>query len=97
MRLKEFEQLHIKQQKSTLTQADFCRKHGVALATFGYWKKKYLTSNTKVMARPFVDITPVQSLMSESFEYRFTNGASLKIPQQFDQNSLYKILQVLER
>ncbi len=37
----EFWQQHIEEcKRSTLSQTQYCRTHGLALSTFGYWKRR---------------------------------------------------------
>ena len=97
MKLDDFNQLQEQQIKSGLTQAEFCRKNNLKASMFSYWKRKFHKPkrlDLKASPTRFIEI-PAQ-LDDSFFELRFNNGKSLKIPQNFDSNSLSSVLAIVE-
>lgn len=100
---RQFYQKHLANWKDTgLSQAEYCRRNGLIRHRFGYWKKKLFTEEGQVkfavlpvslseQSPPFIrdNISSPLRLMVDS---RF----SLEIPDQFSQDTLTKVLQILQ-
>jgi hypothetical protein len=61
-------------------QSHFCKRHEVTLATFGYWRTKYLKD--KNITRPalgsFIGLHPQ---LPEGLEIVYPNGVRIRMPQ----------------
>jgi len=44
------------QEQSVQSQIEFCKKQDLSIATFGYWRKKYLEEKDKSIATSFVPL-----------------------------------------
>ena len=100
---RQFYQKHLTNWKGTgLSQAEYCRRNGLVRHRFGYWKRKLfkeegqikfaeLPVNLSEQSVPFIrdNVFPTLRLMVDA---RF----SLEIPDQFSQDTLTKVLQVLK-
>lgn len=100
---RQFYQKHLANWKDTgLSQAEYCRRNGLIRHRFGYWKKKLFKEEGQVkfavlpvslseQSTPFIrdNISSPLRLMVDS---RF----SLEIPDQFSQDTLTKVLQILQ-
>jgi hypothetical protein len=100
---RQFYQKHLTNWKGTgLSQAEYCRRNGLIRHRFAYWKKKLFKEDGQVEfavlpvsfsehSVPFIQdrVSPPLRLMVDS---RF----SLEIPDQFSQDTLTKVLQVLQ-
>lgn len=93
---------------SGLSQANFCRDHGLKLATFGYWRKKFPAKpGTKPKGR--LRLVPVgevdqqpQSTQSSKQELPSqiitveVNGATIRLDADFNTEALKRLLSVLK-
>jgi hypothetical protein len=100
---RQFYQKHLNNWKGTgLSQAEYCRRNDLNRHRFGYWKRKLLKEGCQVefavlpvslskQSAPFIrdDVSSPLRLMVDS---RF----SLEIPDRFSQDTLTKVLQVLQ-
>ena len=91
-------------QQSGQSQQRYCRQQGIALATFGYWRRKLKTPQTEkprffplvVSGRPFVDNvvhtsrTPLRLVLSD---HRFT----IEIDEHFSPAVLREVVTTLEQ
>lgn len=99
----QFYQKHLTNWKSTgLSQAEYCRRNGLVRHRFGYWKRKLFKDEGQVQFA----VLPV-SLSEQSVPFIRDNVSSplrlmvdarfsLEIPEQFSQDTLKKVLQVLQ-
>lgn len=100
---RQFYQKHLTNWKGTgLSQAEYCRRNGLLRHRFGYWKRKLfkeeeqvefavLPVNLSEQSVPFIRDN-VFSTLRLMVDARF----SLEIPDQFSQDTLTKVLQVLK-
>ena len=96
MNTRNFERLSRKQARSGLTIAAFCRKQGVALSTFHYWRHR----KAAPADGDFVELrlgqaaiaTPTPPAMPIRLEFR---GATLTLPEQFSSQALCHCLEAL--
>ena len=99
MTLQEFQPIFEKQQKSSLTQKEFCECYDIAISTFSYWKKKCLhpqeTLNQK-QANQFIEITN-ESCFSTTADFEITtpNGYRIKIPKDFHASQIRVLLETI--
>ena len=84
----QWQQLIEQQATSDLTQKDFCQKHDIRSATFGYWKRKF--SKVPPVDQPsessWLDLSALTMAddQSESWkvELDLGNGIVLRLSQQ---------------
>ncbi|NDY74532.1 IS66 family insertion sequence hypothetical protein [Desulfobacter hydrogenophilus] len=100
---RQFYQKHLTNWKGTgLSQAEYCRRNSLVRHRFGYWKRKLFKEEGQIkfaelpvslseQSVPFIrdNVFSTLRLMVDS---RF----SLEIPDQFSQDTLTKVLQVLQ-
>ncbi len=53
----EMFQIIEQQLSSGLSQVEFCKKQKMSIATFSYWRKKYLTEKAEPVSPQFIPIT----------------------------------------
>ena len=98
----EFWQNHISScENSGLTQKEYCRKNGLAIQTFGYWKRK-IRNKGFISEKPrFFPLAVKQNgggskpgrILLSIQEGRF----KIEIGENFNETILKKLLVVLER
>ena len=100
---RQFYQKHLTNWKGTaLSQAEYCRRNSLVRHRFAYWKRKLFKEEGQIkfaelpvslseQSVPFIrdNVFSTLRLMVDS---RF----SLEIPDQFSQDTLTKVLQVLQ-
>lgn len=95
-------QQHIDEwQRSGLSQQDYCRIHGIALATFGYWRRK-LKRNESAKPRfyPLVVSTEkdAEIISHENSGLRVLLGRfAIEIGDQFSPAVLQRLVTTLEQ
>lgn len=102
---KAFWQQHIEAcMSNSLSQKEYCRSHGLALSTFGYWKRKLAPIKNKsprfypltVQSR---SSTPDNSAAESGLSLLLQNGRNsyrIKVAENFSSNCLRKLLSTLE-
>lgn len=100
---RQFYQKHLANWKNTgLSQAEYCRRNGLIRPRFGYWKKKLFKEEGQVeFAVLPVSIseqnTPfIRANISSPIRLMVDSRLSLEIPDQFSQDTLTKVLQILQ-
>ena len=66
----------------------FCKEHGLTIATFSYWRTKYLVEQ-KDHRDGFVTIT---AGLSSAMEIRYPNGVVLKVPEQMSLSQIKALI-----
>ena len=81
--------------KSGLSQAVFCREHGIAPSTFRDWYKRYKTAKAQSTSSTngFVSLKPekIQNQVLEA-ELVFPNGICLRLHQPVEGSFLTKLI-----
>ena len=92
-------QLIEEQMESDMSQVEFCKKQNLSIATFNYWRKKYLTNNSPPSADNFVALK-IQTIQKNNhpLEIQLPNKIVLRCKNwQTDQlSSLISELQNIE-
>ena len=90
------------QRRSGLSLLAFARKHGLCYASLLRWRSRQ-PKGTRVLAPPeaaadprFVPVKIEREVLSEDYVVSWAGGRSLKVPQQFEPDSLRRLLAVLE-
>jgi len=88
---------HIKAwENSNLSQLDFCKKNGIALGTFGYWRKRYLRKEkTDTTIKAFKPIKLVAKT-ENNFKITYPNGVFITLSSGIDKNELAKLIRCLD-
>lgn len=77
-------------ENSRMSQAQYCQVKGISKSTFGYWRKKLkgsVTSEPELIRIPLV----IEKSQSE-FELSFPGGLKLKIPCDYEKESLLPLI-----
>lgn len=86
--------------KSGLSQAEFCRVHELTLHKFRYWLKKYSSQKAPQSLEPVgTNIVPLPFHLSSHLSYIglvIGDRYALRIPDDFNENTLDRIISVLE-
>lgn len=100
---RQFYQKHLTNWKgSGLSQAEYCRRNGLVRHRFGYWKKKLFKEEGQIKFAEFPVSLSGQSVpftqdnVFSSLRLMVDSRFSLEIPDQFSQDTLTKVLQVLK-
>ena len=94
----QFWQSHINAWKqSGISQADFCRRHGLDIKVFGYWKRKLVSKSEGVSFVP-VSIKPSHSASVKSvssLKIVTCNGLSIEVTDGFNPATLRMLLDTI--
>ena len=96
-------------ERSGVSQAAFCRRHGLKAVTFGWWKRKLATARTLVRrggvdarrasstARraDFVEVAMADAGMS-TYEVVLSRGVVLRLPADFDPDRVSQLIAVVK-
>ena len=95
-------QVHIAQwQASSLSQAEYCKEHGIKPHIFNYYKKKFSSSVKQSSQLVPVTLLADEALLATGSSARnvlrltHTNGFSLEISPHADMTSLKPLLELL--
>ena len=84
---------------SGLSQAAYCRQHGLMQSDFSWWKRETVRRDHGASAPPAfvpmqVELAPLES---QGFELLLSGGRTLRFDARVDPVALSRILRVLER
>ena len=86
--------------RSGLSQRQYCEENHLALATFGWWRKRLKTQEC-ASASGFIEIPPSRSLVTEnttaSILHIVVGGYTVAITGAVDRGQLGTVLDVLEQ
>jgi len=89
-------------ERSGLTQTEFCRRHGLKLANFAWWKRK-LTSQmgsarsagASASSARFVEVAlPAEQALG--YEVVLSGGRVVRVPAEFDTQSVSRLIVAVE-
>ena len=94
-------------ERSGLSQAAFCRRHGLKAVTFGWWKRKLATGRTQIRRRgadagrassvtrrtDFVEVA--MSAGMAAYEVVLSRGVVLRLPADFDPDRVSQLIEVV--
>lgn len=90
-------------QASGLTATEFARRHGLAEASLKWWRWK-LGSKRRASAKKAAPVSPLTfveltapTTRREALEVVLASGALVRVPSDFDEAALGRLLDVLER
>lgn len=75
-------------------QDQFCKHHGVSLATFSYWRTKYRRENSNLKPTPsgFIELEPQ---LVAGLEIYYPNGVRIRLPQGSSLVDLQALIQLV--
>ena len=79
-------------EESNEDRISFCKAHGLALATFCYWRTKYRKSQGASPSRGFVELKPISPL---SLEIVYPNGVIIRMPQSSSLTEVKALVQLI--
>ena len=82
-------------EKSGLTVDSYCTKADIATSTFWYWRKKYGSEFPAKPLVPFLRLPTAPITGASLFEIIFANNTRLKVPFDFDPDSLKTLIAVV--
>ena len=96
-------------ERSGLSQAAFCRRHGLKAVTFGWWKRKLATGRTHTRRRgadagpsssvarrsDFVEVA-MTSVGMAAYEVVLSRGVVLRLPADFDPDRVSQLIEVVK-
>ncbi len=96
-------------ERSGLSQAAFCRRHGLKAVTFGWWKRKPATGRTHIRRRgadaerassvarrtDFVEVAMTSAGMA-AYEVVLSRGVVLRLPPDFDPDKVSQLIAVVK-
>ena len=95
-------------ERSGLSQAAFCRRHGLKAVTFGWWKRKLAMGRTRLRRRgadagrassvphrtDFVEVA-ITSAGMFAYEVVLSRGVVLRLPVDFDPDRVSQLVAVV--
>ncbi len=94
----QYWQPHISAWKqSGISQADFCRRHGLNIKIFGYWKRKLCSRPDGVSFVPVAIKPPHPASMKSDSSLRIVtgNGLSIEVGDGFNAATLRQLLDTI--
>lgn len=83
-------------ESSGQTQPRFCKERNLSFNSFAYYRSLY-RSQQRICKKPspFVEIACPSPISAEPFSLSFPNGIKLSLPQQFNDQQLVNLIEVL--
>jgi len=92
-------------ERSGLSQAAFCRRHGLKAVTFAWWKRKLVTGRTHTRRRSadarrassvagrtdFVEVEMTRPGMA-AYEIVLSRGLVIRLPEDFDPDKVAQLV-----
>lgn len=97
MALQEYQQNHIETWRaSDLSQAAYCRKHGINAKTFGNWLRIYRSGRKDTRPATLIPVTIKPAVTStDSLKLRCSGGQTLELPANVSPQWLGELLKCL--
>lgn len=84
---------------SGLSQRGFCEDRGISLSSFCYWRRRLRVEGEEVSPSPFIPVEVRGGTMLPQptpFEVRLRNGIRIRVPADFESDSLLRLIGLLE-
>ena len=95
-----FWQKHLEAWKqSNITQAEYCRRNGLASKSFTYWKSRITSSAARQISFVPVTVRPesVRTVEEESYlRVVLQNGLKIEVAETFNPSTLKKLIRTIE-
>ncbi len=79
-------------EESDEDRATFCKKRGLTVATFSYWRTKYLKSQKSNTPQGFVELKPLSRM---PVEIVYPNGVIIRLPSSSSASDLKALIQLV--
>lgn len=98
MTLQQYQQNHIETWRaSDLSQAAYCRKHGINAKTFGNWLRFYRAERKDSQPAAVIPVTIKSTATStDSLKLRCSGGQTLELPANVSPQWLGELLKCLD-
>jgi transposase len=92
-------------ERSGLSQAEFCRRRGIKLGSFGWWKRQLRRPAGDAPARRgrppkaskrFVEVRLTGASSTSMYEVVLAGGRSVRVPSRFDPQTLSRLIAAVE-
>lgn len=84
---------------SGLSQRGFCENRGISLSSFCYWRRRLRAEAEEAPMSPFIPVEirpPARSLHPSPYEVRLENGIRIRVPSDFESDSLLRLIELLQ-
>ena len=94
LRRKEEEMFSLIRQweESEKNRATFCKEFGLTVATFSYWRTKYLRALRSDTSGEFVELKPLTQI---PMEIVYPNGVIIRLPQSSSRSDLKALIRLI--
>lgn len=91
--------------QSGLSQAEFCRRRGVKVASLAWWKRQLRKPSSELPKRrgrltkaskQFVEVRWTGTSSAPTYEVVLARGRSIRVPSQFDPQILSRLIATVE-
>jgi hypothetical protein len=85
-------------ESSGLTRREFCRRRGIALTTFDYWRREHARQPRKQEQRPrMVAVEVADAEAGANFTLSLANGRRIECSWRFAEAELARLIRIAER
>ena len=94
---------------SGLSQAEFCRRQGIKLANFGWWKRQlsikaksgnhstvHPRKRVRGLSNSFVEVSMTDSARHSGYEVVLSGGRVIRLPRAFDAETVTQLIVAVE-
>lgn len=80
-------------ENSSLTRAEYCRRHSIAISTFDYWRQRIRKESAKQEETVLVKL-PVQlsSINPTPMTIEMPSGCKINIPENYESGTLKRLI-----
>lgn len=79
-------------EESKKGRATFCSEYGLTVATFSYWRTKYLRALKSDTSGEFVELKPLTPI---PIEIIYPNGVIIRLPQSSSSSDLKALIRLI--
>lgn len=84
---------------SGLSQRGFCEERGISFSTFCYWRRRLRGTSEAGSVSTFIPVEimpPRRATPSSCYEVRLESGARIRVPFDFESDSLLRLIGLLD-
>lgn len=86
-------------ERSGLTQSEFCRRHGLKLANFAWWKRKLMSQvgscRPQAALAKFVEVA-LPAGRASGYEVVLSGGRVVRVPDEFEAEAVSRLIVAVE-
>lgn len=92
-------------ERSGLSQAEFCRRHGIKRVTLGWWKRQLRGPSGRMskrrrraakLSKSFVELTGSIAFSAPTYEVVLAGDRAIRVPAKFDPHVLSRLISAVE-